>query len=221
MAVSTKAVSKLKKKGIEEEALQILLKEYDALREMYSQAVHNGQTMFNYYLTLMTAVFGGVALVFQPSSGYVMQKMVGGLLLIFFAVVGSFYLSSLATNFAHVTRYAHGINGIRRLLIEKFDVPVPSVYLKFLSSAEEGEQSRLMFFVSLLIPVNTYVLFTATVNGIAWALAIFIIYLSAGADSQVASRGVLSFVTIYLIYSVYARLIYQATVSRLNISIGH
>jgi hypothetical protein len=221
MATSVKEVSKSKKKEIGEEALQILFKEYDALREMYSQAVHNGQTMFNYYLTLMTAVFGGVALVFQPSSGYVMQKMVGGLLLIFFAVVGSFYLSSLSTNFAHVTRYARGINEVRRLLVERFDVPVPSVYLKFLARTEEGEPSRIMFIASLLIPVNTYVLFAATVNGIAWALAIFIIYLSVGVDSQVVSRGILSFMTIYLIYSVYARLIYHLTISRLNISIGH
>jgi hypothetical protein len=207
--------------GMEENSLQILMKEYDALREMYAQAERNGQTMFNYYLTLMTATFGGVALVFQPSSGIVMQKTLSGLLFIFFAVIGSLYLSSLSTNSAHMTRYARGINEIRRLLIERFSVPVPPIYSKFISEKDIENKSNLMVLFSLFIPVNTFELFVATVNSISWAAAIFIIYLGAGVGSQVVSRGVMIFVITYLIYSIYARLIYQLTISRLSVSIGH
>lgn len=207
--------------AIDENALQILMKEYDALRDMYAQAERNGQSMFNYYLTLMTAIFGGVALVFQPSSGILMQKTAGGLLLIFFAVIGSLYLSSLSTNFAHMTRYARGMNEIRRLLIERFSVPVPPFYSKFMSEKDIDSQPKIVNIFSLFIPVNTFELFVATVNSISWAIAISIIYFGAGEGSRVIWRGILSFAITYSIYSIYARLIYQLTISRLSVSIGH
>lgn len=206
---------------INEQALQILMKEYDALRDMYAQVERNGQSMFNYYLTLMTAIFGGVAFIFQPSSGIVMQKTAGGLLLIFFAVIGSLYLSSLSTNFAHATRYARGINQLRRLLIEKFNVPVPSFYSKFMTEKHIDNQPLIINIASLFIPVNTFELFVATVNSISWAISISIIYFGAGEGSQVLWKGILTFMITYSIYSIYARLIYQTTISRLSISIGH
>jgi hypothetical protein len=216
-----KKSSSAKTQVIDENALQILMKEYDALRDMYAQAERNGQSMFNYYLTLMTAIFGGVALVFQPSSGILTQKTASALLLIFLGVIGSLYLSSLSTNFAHMTRYARGMNEIRRLLIEQFSVPVPPFYSKFMSEKNTNDQSKLVNILSLFVPVNTFELFVATVNSISWAIAISIIYFGAGEGSHVIWRGILSFAIIYSIYSIYGRLVYQLTISRLSVSIGH
>ena len=221
MLKNSKTSASTKEIGTKETTtLQILLKEYDALLNMYAQAEHNGQSMFNYYLTLMTAVFGGIAFIFQSSSNIGMQETAGGLLLVFFAVIGSLYLSSLSTNYAHMTRYALGMNEIRRNILKKFDVPLPPIYSKFMSEKDVDESSKLKFF-SLFIPVNTFELFVATVNSISWAIAISIIYFSTGAGPQIIWSAPLSFVIMYLIYSVYARLIYQSTISRLNISIGH
>ena len=206
------------------QALQILMKEYDALREMYNQSVHHGQAMFNYYLTIMTAVVGGITFISQPSSGIFLTKTTIGLLLIFFAVIGSFYLSSLSTNFAHATRYARGANELRRFIIERHDVPVPSIYAKFMAEKHKDEQSRTTLLLSLFIPVSTYQLFAATVNSLAWALVVSLAYYGANSSTafvEIVWRGILTFVVTYVIYSVYARLIYQLTISRSNISIGH
>jgi hypothetical protein len=210
--------------GADTQTLQILLKEYDALREMYNQASHNGQTMFNYYLTLMTAVFGGVALISQPSSGIFMQKTTSGLLLIFFAIIGSFYLSSLSTNFAHATRYANGINELRKFIIARYGVPMPWIYTKFLAEKHKEEQSRAIYYISFFIPVNTYQLVTATVNSMSWAFAVSIVYYGSDANmtfTEIAARGILTFIITYLIYNIYARFIYQFTISNSNITIGH
>ncbi len=205
----------------EETSLQILLKEYDALRDMYKQAEQAMQTMFNYYLTLMTVVFGGVTLLLQPNSGIAMIKTAESLLLILFAVIGSFYISSLSTNFAHTQRYAQGINALRRFILERYDVALPSIYNKFLSKKGDDKTSRWMFVLSLFVPVNTYQLFAATVNSLSWAVAISIIVYGQGGGIQTLWRGLATFVITYLIYSVYSRLIYQLTIARLNISIGH
>jgi len=211
--------------GPDSQTLQILMKEYDALREMYNHAVSNGQTMFNYYLTLMTAIFGGVALISQPSSGIFMQKTTSGFLLIFFAVIGSFYLSSLSTNFAHATRYARGVNELRRYIIQRYEVSMPPVYAKFLTEKYEEKQSKVIFFLSLFIPVNTYQLFTATVNSLSWAFAISIVYYGNNSSDiallEVALPGILTFVVTYLNYNIYARLIYRLTISNCGRSIGH
>lgn len=186
------------------QSLQVVMKEYDALREMYTHALQNGQTMFNYYLTLMTAVFGGIALIFQPSTGVFMPRAASSLLLIFFAIVGSFYLSSLTTNFAHATRYARGVNELRRFMIERYAVSMPPIYARFMAEKTEEKPSKSITLLSLFIPVNTHQLFTATINSLSWAFAIAIVYSVVGGGSQIILRGVLAFAVTYVIYSVYA-----------------
>jgi hypothetical protein len=228
MATNTKATAKTGKGEADEKSLQILLKEYDALRDFYNQTEHGIQSLFNYYLTLMTAIFGGLVVVFQivPSSpaSAVARELSIGALLVFFAAIGSLYLSSLSTHSAHSVRYARGINEIRRELIDLYQVPVPSIYGNFMKEkdAGAGRKSGGAFILSLLIPVSTYQLFVATVSSIAWAGLIFFFYVTAQADhSTTAWRSVAGFVIPYLIYSFYARLIYEMTVSRLNIKIGN
>jgi hypothetical protein len=213
---------------MEENALQILLKEYDALRDFYNQTEHGIQSLFNYYLTLMTAILGGLVVVFQfapfSTTIVIVQRLSIGSLLIFFATIGSLYLSSLSTQSAHAVRYARGMNEIRKLLIASYRVPVPPVYGKFMSEKERYGlgKSKLSFVLSLVIPVSTYQLFVATVSSLAWAGLIFFLYITVQSDNTMTIwRSVLGFIVPYLIYSIYARLIYELTISRLNIRIGN
>jgi hypothetical protein len=147
-----------------------------------------------------------------------------GALLIFFAAIGSLYVSSLSTHSAHAVRYARGINEIRKKLIELYQVPVPPMYGKFMQEKEPPTKgkSKLSFILALFIPVSTYQLFVATVSSLAWAGLIFFLYLTSQADTVVVIwRSVLGFVVPYLIYSMYARLVYEMIVSRLNIKVGN
>lgn len=228
MAANTKAASKPRKHETEEKALQILLKEYDALRDFYNQTEHGIQNLFNYYLTLMTAILGVLIVVFQfaplNTAVVIAQRLSIGALLIFFAAIGSLYVSSLSTHSAHAVRYARGINAIRKKLIELYQVPVPPMYGKFMQEKEPPTQgkSKLSFILALFIPVSTYQLFVATVSSLAWAGLIFFLYLTSQADTVVIIwRSILGFVVPYLIYSVYARLVYEMIISRLNIKVGN
>lgn len=228
MAANTKAASKPRKNEVEEKALQILLKEYDALRDFYNQTEHGIQNLFNYYLTLMTAILGVLIVVFQfaplNTAILIAQKLSIGALLIFFAAIGSLYVSSLSTHSAHAVRYACGINAIRKKLIDLYQVPVPPMYGKFMQEKEPPTQgkSKLSFILALFIPVSTYQLFVATVSSLAWAGLIFFLYLTSQADTVVIIwRSILGFVVPYLIYSIYARLVYEMIISRLNIKVGN
>lgn len=206
----------------EDRSLEVLMKEYDTLRDMYNQSVHSGQTMFNYYLTLMTAVLGGITFVAQPSSGVLLSKTTIGILLVFLGVIGTFYLSSLTRNHAHTTRYARGINSLRRFIIEKYDVSMPPAYEKFLKTLTEGEPSRMAFLLSLFIPVSTYQLFAATINSLSWGFMVSIAYYGNSSDAnlmQIALPGVLTLIITFFIYSIYSRLTYQMTVSRATVSV--
>lgn len=228
MAANTKAASKPRKNEVEEKALQILLKEYDALRDFYNQTEHGIQNLFNYYLTLMTAILGVLIVVFQfaplNTAVVIAQRLSIGALLVFFAAIGSLYVSSLSTHSAHAVRYARGINEIRKKLINLYQVPVPPMYGKFMQEKEPPTQgkSKLSFILALFIPVSTYQLFVATVSSLAWAGLIFFLYLTSQADTVVVIwRSVLGFVVPYLIYSMYARLVYEIIISRLNIKVGN
>src|SRR5512138_2597773 len=113
---------------MDDQALQVIMKEYDALRDLHARAEASAQSIFNFYLTLVTIVGGAIVLILQISpassgSSSFSQLLVSGLL-VFAATIGSVYLSSLTGRYAHISRYAQGIDAIRRHLIETLKVPM-------------------------------------------------------------------------------------------------
>lgn len=215
-----------KKKSASEpsQALSILMKEYDALREMYNQSVHNGQTMFNYYLTLITVVLGGITFIIQPGSGILLAKTSVGLLLVFLAVVGSFYFSSLASNAAHSARYALGINEIRRHIFETYAVELPPIFKRFNHEPVQEEVHPFMKVAAYIIPVGTLPLFVATVNSLTWGAIVAMVYYGTISHFSLLAfglPGILALVVTFVIYSIYARFLYQITLKNMHIRIGH
>ena len=213
---------------VSDQALAILMKEYDALRDFYNQTEQRAQSLFNYYLTLMTAVFGGLIIISQiipsPAFNLFVQRLLMGALLIFFATIGSLHLSSLSTYSAHAKRYSRGMNEIRKLMIEKYNMPLTPIYKKFVTdnSYDNFKNSKIYLVLSMIIPVSIYQYFVTAVNSLSWAFVLSFIFLSVHAPSnQIIWRGVTGFIVTYLIYSIYARLVYEITISRLNVRIGN
>jgi len=98
--------------GLDDHALQVLMKEYDALRDLYTQAESSAQGMFNFYLSFVSTVTGAFIVLYQASrlpSSLVIP------MLFFVAVVGTVYLSALIGRYAHMARYARGIAAASRL----------------------------------------------------------------------------------------------------------
>jgi len=214
--------------SLSEQALKILMHEYDSLRDLYNQNEQRVQGLFNYYLTLMTAIFGAVLLISQivPATGtdLLLQKLALGVLLIFFATIGSLHLSSLSTASAHSVRYAQGMNEIRQVLFSQLGEALPPIYKAFMAkpAIPGAGQNKGRFILSLIIPVSPYQLFVTVVNSLTWALVILYVFMSTpNPPMAVLTRSAVGFVVLYLIYSIYARVAYELTLSRLNIRIGN
>src|SRR5687767_9391945 len=104
----------------DDDALEIVMKEYDALRELYSSAEASAQSMFNFYLTLLSSIVGGVVLIFQLGSDDLRSTSFTLSALLFFATaIGSVYLSAVTSRYGHMARYARAIDALRLVLLQR------------------------------------------------------------------------------------------------------
>jgi hypothetical protein len=209
----------------EDRQLQIILKEYDALRELHSQAEASAQSIFNFYLTLMTTVGGAIVLILQLSPPGDSQLLISGLLL-FAASIGSVYLSSLTGRYAHMSRYAQGVDTLRRYLFETFDVPMPALYKPFLASPRKPATrlaNRLAGWLLWLSPTGTYQLFVAAVNSLALAGAAWVFFLATGVvQSQIVRSALASgviFLVTFVIYNAYSRVMMARLINGLGLRV--
>ncbi|MBN1426812.1 MAG: hypothetical protein JXB07_00410 [Anaerolineae bacterium] len=210
---------------IDDKVLDVIMKEYDALRELYSQAEAGAQSIFNFYLTLVTTVGGAIVLILQLSPSNASPFLISGLL-VFATTIGSVYLSALTGRYAHMSRYAQGIDAVRRHLIETLKVPMPDVYRAFLAPHKNtmpGLGSRLFGWTVWLGPTGTYQLFVAAVNSLSLAAAVWLFLLAGGAVQSNAGRSLLTSVLIcvatFLVYNAYSRMMMGKIVRGLGIQV--
>ena len=212
---------------LDQPSFDFLMKEYDALRELFAATESSTQNIFNFYLTLLTAVVGAVVLIVQfgvPDSGRtkLTRLLIAGLL--FFTVgVGSVYLSALSGRYAHLARYARGIDEIRRHLIDILEVPMPSIYQDFMahSASQKKRSKRSLPHLSWLFPTGTYQFFVAAVNSVFLAIATWLFLATPDITRIQLRRSTTAAILIFLItltvYNIYSHLIISTVVSRLNI----
>lgn len=210
---------------LDDQALQVIMKEYDALRELYSQSEAGAQSVFNFYLTLVTTVGGAIVLILQISPSGASLFLISGLLA-FAATIGSVYLSSLTGRYAHMSRYAQGIDALRRHLIERLSVPMPDVYRPFLErrrSLPPRLGSRLIGWTLWLGPTGTYQLFIAAVNSLSLAAAVWLFLLASGVVQNQVVRSILASALIcpatFLVYNIYSRVVMDKLVRGLGIQV--
>lgn len=196
-------------------ALDILMKEYDTLRDLFTHTETSAQGMFNFYLTLISTVIGALV-VFSQFAGGGLSLAVASLLLFFAAGVGSVYLSALAGRYAHMARYAQGLDALRRHLIEHFDAPVPALYREFLDQPAGRASGRpgLMW----LFPTGTFQFAIAAMNSLSLAAATWFLLAAGGAGRGFSIAG-LVFVLTFTVYNVYSHWIITTLIARLGIQI--
>lgn len=216
-------IKKDNRNSLDENSIRILLKENEILQTLFIQAENGIQSIFNFYLTLVTAVAGGAAIVLQVMANNPTQTWWAMIsissLLIFIAISGSAYMSSLAVRYAHTIRYAHGIDEIRRFLINQSNISTPSVYRKFLDEPITQKTSWIVSALSVLLPIGTHQLFIAIVNSLAWAIASYILLFIGGMPNHKLDRSIILFFTTFAIYNIYANLIMRRIIANLNIRI--
>jgi hypothetical protein len=216
-------------KIISEQSLQILMKEYDALRDLFTQSENTAQSIFNFYLTLVTTIFGAVVLVAQLTAaepgGPQKASLIISFLLVFATGIGSVYLSALSGRYAHIARYAQGIDEIRRSLLGYMQAPIPPLYQAFLSTeaARAKAPQRSRRWAWLFTTLGTYQIFVSLVNSLSLSIATWLFLSAAQITTSDFGRSVFSviavFVVTFVIYNIYPRVVTYLMIARLNVRI--
>jgi hypothetical protein len=207
---------------LHEQAMQVLMKEYDTLRELYTHAESSTQNLFNFYLTLVSTVVGGLVVLTQFGADGASRLGVMSLLLYFAAAVGSAYLSALTGRYAHMARYARALDSLRRMLIEQTDIYMPAEYTPFMRDSSPID-SLIRFSPMWLLPAGTFQLVVAVINSLSLAAATWLLL---GAAGVLASRLVGSLIAVLLIFAltftannIYSHLVINILTRRLNVRI--
>lgn len=158
------------------------------------------------------------------AQGSAQSEIVISVLLLFVAIIGSVYLSSITGRYAHMARYAQGIDEIRRFLLRLTDTPKPRIYEKFLAVDQKSSPTaaqRAIGWTIWLEPTGTYQMFVAAVNSLSLGVATWL-FLSALRVTQTATfQSILASLVIvlasFIVNNVYSRLVMNQLVTRLNI----
>jgi hypothetical protein len=216
---------------LDEQSLEILLKEYDALRELFSQAESGVQSIFNFYLTLASTIGGAIVVIWQvtrPDStqGVHSSLLITAGLLLFVAMIGSVYLSSITGRYAHMSRYAQGIDQLRRYLLSFTGGAYPAIYRIFMQQPDRSHlvrQDRAVRAILWLSPTGTYQLFVAAVNSLSLTGAVWLFLSATSVTVEAPARSIVACLVIavvsYVLYNVYSRYVMIQLVTRLNIQV--
>jgi hypothetical protein len=207
---------------LDEQAMQVLMKEYDTLRELYTHAESSAQNLFNFYLTLVSTVVGGLVVLIQFGLNGDSRLWIMSGLLYFAAAVGSAYLSALTGRYAHMARYARAIDSLRRMLIERTDIYMPAEYTPFMRDSSPVD-SPVRFSAMWLFPAGTFQLVVAVINSLSLAAGTWLLL---NAVEALSSRPVGSLIAVLLIFvltftvnNIYSHLVINVLTRRLNVRV--
>lgn len=206
-------------KIMNEHQIEFLNQECGRMLELYTQAQESAQSVFNFYLSFVTAVLGAVLVILQVDplgQADAQSEWVLGAVLFFGVIVGSVYLSALSGRYGYAARYALAVDVIRRHLITKLDVPMPTLYQPFLDSEASVHQPEAWYL--WLLPTGTYQMFIAVVNSTALAAVVWLIFTATDAGvGRAVIASLLVFVITLSIFNAYSRMVIDRFRQGLNI----
>ena len=205
--------------------------EYDTMKSLFSETEASIQSIFNFYITLVTAVIGGIALFLQfpsnsPSDFMRSQVIVFGLLILA-SIIGTIYLLSIVDRYSRLIEYGRYLDALRLHLFQEFNVPMPSIYSRFLEETNKPVPYKLrtpFSWLAWLLPIGTYQLTMAFINSSAFAVATAVLRSITGATSTRFYESLfiilIEFFLIFNIYNLYSRVVLKSWTSdsRLNLN---
>lgn len=202
---------------LDDRAVAFLTQECDRMLALYAQAQDAVQSVFNFYLTFVSAVIGAVVVFLQAASGDQTLAVAG--ILLFAALVGSVYLSALSGRYAHAARYSYAADALRRHLIAHLHIPMPESYRLFMVF-DAGKHSKPAAWYLWLSPTGTYQMFIALVNSAALAGVVALVMGAGQAEAWRTWIGiVLVFFSTLWIFNGYSRLVIRRFSSAVSISL--
>jgi hypothetical protein len=209
-----------------DQQMQVISEEVQRLQTLYLDARNNAQTVFNFYLTFVTAITGGLIFVVQSASDIAsLQTRLILIALLFFSVlVGSVYVSALSGRYAQANRYSYGLDMLRRVQLQLSKPFLPPVYNSFVNASTEPVDATPAAWYIWLFPTGTFQMFIAVVNSTSLSASIALI-LSMGAirPQTILVMTLIVFLVTLTIYNVYSHLLIRRFTEALDIRIhmGH
>lgn len=202
-----------------DEQRSVLMDEAARMQTLYLDARNSAQNVFNFYLTFVTAVIGGIIFVSQNSSDNTVLNSLTLIALLFFAVqVGSVYIGSLSARYADMGRYARALDLLRREILTASNVPLPAAYENFMNTQEISPSPPEWW--EWLVPTGSFQLFMSFVNSASMALITFLI-LQLGAVNPVTIIVwvIIVFLIMLTIFNIYSRIVIQRFTQTLDVRI--
>lgn len=163
-------------------SLDLPFKDYDMVENLYSQSESAVQSLFNFYLTILSAIFGASLIVLQSSKNN-LGAVFG--LLIFAIAIGIFYQSGIIRKYADQIIYAQALNEIRQLIGSLLQESAPPIYrlpIRLPTNKNENvgksavhKWEKKMWW---LFPIGTHQLFITFVNSICAASVLWVVLLA-------------------------------------------
>jgi hypothetical protein len=217
---------------ITDQAFQVLMKEYDTLKDLFSQTETSIQGIFNFYVTLISAVVGGIALIYQssslnPSYAERTQTITCGLLILA-ATVGTIYLLAITARYARLIQYSQSLDAVRLFLITELKIPVPEIYSRFINRSINPKPAlnlrTLLRALIWIMPTGTYQLTMAFINSLVITLATgFILSIYGETTSRIMDHLVtlvIEFAVVFNLYNIYSRIVMGRWVAEFDLQIN-
>jgi hypothetical protein len=199
------------------ESLQVLMKEYDTMKDLFSETQVSIQGIFNFYITLVTAVIGGIVLISQISSPESSDKMRSQIivcgLLILASIIGTIYLLAIVERYSRLIEYGQNLDALRLHLIQKLDVPMPLIYSKFLAQTKKQTlllEKKSISWLVWFFPTGSYQLAIAFINSCAFVIATWIFLSFSGATNvrfyDSLKMILVEFFIVFNVYNIYSQM---------------
>ncbi len=185
-----------------EQITTFLTQECDRMLALYSQEQANTQSVFNFYLTFVSALLGAVIVLLQNGATELLVVV-----LFFGNLVGTVYIGSISVRYARTARYSYAVDAIRRHLIQTLEVPVPPLYddLIQVPTAKTGIRPHYWLF-----PTGTFQMFMAFMSSAGLGVMTLLVFWLAGSDlNRALVAAIIIFFLTLTIFNIYSRLVIE------------
>ncbi len=217
----------------EDKLSDILKAEYTSLLGLYTHTEDALSSVFNFYLTLLSAIAGAMIVLVQVNSANVAASLPSISALLAFAIlIGVISQDSIVNKNIDLANYALGLNLLKYRLFRKWPEELAYVFYlhNFWAKVNPLQPKRIHTSDRIhkrlwwLFPLGTHQLFIGVINSLALASLVIIVaqLLSGNAIpvERLSIGGVLMVVISFEIHAIYARTKHKRGVENLVTSAG-
>lgn len=205
-------------RNTDEEILDSLRTEYASLVNLYTNAENSLSNVFNFYLTLLSAVVGLVIVLVQLNNTNIAAALPTiGALLAFLSLVGVIMQDAVVNKNVEISRYTLALNLLKRYLLKDSEEAMSNVlYISYYYARVSPTPIRKVHRIDhihhhlwWLFPLGTEQLFIAVVDSFSLtALALMVAHLLSANTVSILQLSSVSMVSVFLLFEahcIYAR----------------